>query len=77
MVSSSSMGSRPPTQIEERVAQGDEGPAHNKWASGSGRLRRPPTQPATCRMSQEAAVIDRRKQTLETRVMGRFGGPER
>ena len=42
----------------------------NKWASGSARLRRPPTQPATSRVTRWAEVKERRKQVLETKVMG-------
>ena len=36
-----------------------------------------PAQPALCRVSREADVICRRKQVLETKMTGRFGGPKR
>jgi len=53
-------------------------PSLNKWASGFGRLRRPPTQPArkaTGVGSQKCGLEESR--TWKLGDWGRFGGPER
>ncbi len=54
--------------LQAREMPSQARPSHNKWASGSGRLRRPPTQPATSSVRRCAEVIERRKQVLETEV---------
>ena len=42
-------------------------PSLNKRASGCGRLRRPPTQPAGSVLSLGADMLPGRKQSLETK----------
>jgi len=46
----------------------------NKWASGCGCLRRPPTQPATTVRASVEECGSRSRTELGTK-QGRFGGP--
>jgi hypothetical protein len=62
---------------DHRSAEGSHASTTWHCASGSGRCRRPSTQPARQGGLRSAEGIERRKRDIGNEAEGRFGDPER